>query len=157
MLEGLLRAGHRGCEGGALWLGTRAEETVVKTLVLPRGEGVTERPGYWQLSTEVYGQVGAWASNRGQVLLALVHSHRGPRDVWLSPTDQFSTVHVIDFLSIVVGGYGRVSDMRMWGYHVFNGESFDRLNDQSVTRRIRWTREDATVVTADVDGVAVGP
>src|SRR5438105_2065357 len=118
MLKGLLLAGRQGCEGGALWLGTRADGAVVKTVVLPHGKGVIERPGFWELSTEVYGQVGTWAAEKGQVLLALVHSHRGPKDVWLSPTDQFATVHVIDFLSIVVGGYGRVADPNSWGYHI---------------------------------------
>lgn len=155
MLEGLVLAGRSGYEGGALWLGRRAEEAVVKTIVLPRGKGVTERPGFWQLSTEVYGQVGTWASQREEVLLALVHSHRGPEDVWLSSTDQFATVHVIDFLSIVVGAYGSVADPTRWGYHVFNGKVFAQLDDGSVARRISWSNDDVLVVSADSDGVAV--
>ena len=154
-LEGLVLAGGHGHEGGALWLGRRAEEAVVKTIVLPGGKGVTERPGFWQLSTEVYGQVGTWASQREEVLLALVHSHRGPEDVWLSATDQFATVHVIDFLSIVVGAYGKVADPTRWGYHVFNGEVFKQLDGRSVARRISWSNDDVLVLRADSDGVAV--
>jgi hypothetical protein len=153
MLEGLILAGRHGHEGGALWLGRRADEAVVKTVVLPSGKGVMESPGFWQLSTEVYGQVGTWASQREEVLLALVHSHRGPKDVWLSATDQFATVHVIDFLSIVVGGYGRVADPNSWGYHIFNGKAFERLDDGIVARRVRWTDDEIAVLHADSDSV----
>jgi len=137
-LLNLQRAGGGRCEGGALWLGTRGAESLVDTVALPQGPGVTEGPGFWQISTEVYAQVGTWAYEHGRVLLGLVHSHRGADDVWLSQTDQFASVHVIDFLSIVVGGYGGVTDKSRWGYHRFDGQRFVRVPSGQLASLVSW-------------------
>src|SRR5439155_18219165 len=48
-LWGLRRAGLRGCEGGALWLGDRASDARVRTVATAVGDGVLERPGSWSL------------------------------------------------------------------------------------------------------------
>ena len=113
-----------------------------------------ERAARWQLSTEIYAQVGNWAAQNGQVLLGLVHSHRGLDDVWLSPTDQFYGVHVIDFLSIVVGAHGLAPDPSRWGYHIFDGTEYQRLPDIDVTGRIQWVEGDVTVLGATEQGTA---
>ena len=139
-LWGLRRAGERGREGGALWLGDRASDARVLTVATAVGEGVTERPGSWSLSPGAYARIGEWAFTAGRVLLALIHSHGGSGTLAtsLSPTDAFSTVQVPDFLSIIVGRSGNELDPIVWGYHVFEGARFRRLSGAEVTNRIVW-------------------
>lgn len=148
-----MRAGRAYREGGALWLGKRGITSTVQTLVIPEGKGVVERAAQWQLSTDIYAQVGNWAAEHGQVLLSLIHSHRGEDDVWLSSTDQFYGVHVIDFLSIVVGAHGTATDPGRWGFHVFDGIEYQRLSDADVNDRIHWMDGQVTVLSATEEGV----
>jgi hypothetical protein len=152
-LIGLRRAGRLGREGGALWLGTRAPDSIVMTVVLPHGDGVVEHPEFWEMSTDVYARIGTWGYENRQVLLALVHSHRGPDAVQLSRTDQFATVHVIDFLSIVVGGYGVVTEPRRWGFHRFDGCHFLRLSRREVAKSIHWIEGPVNVLRCDANSI----
>jgi len=152
-LRGLRRAGLNGSEGGALWLGHRESIAEVTAVALPHGPGVVENPGFWQMSTEVYAQLSDWASDRTFVLLALVHSH-GPKGAnYLSALDEFATVRVPDFLSIVVGGFGSDSEPKDWGYHVFEGSEFKRLTKIDVSQRLRFQRGSVLSVEVDEHGV----
>ncbi len=139
-LRGLRRAGQRGREGGALWFGDRASEARILAVASANGEGVHEREGSWSLSEAAYGRIGEWALSRGCALLGLVHSHGGAGllATTLSPTDKFSTVHVPDFLSVVVGRRGGEADARAWGFHVFERGHFRRLEAAEVAERIVW-------------------
>jgi hypothetical protein len=136
-----------------LWLGDRNSTARVTAVALPHGPGVVEKPGFWQMSTEVYGQVGEWASRRSVVLLALVHSHRVKGGNYLSELDQFASVHVPDFLSIVVGGFGSDSSPSLWGYHVFEGTSFKRLTTTEVAQRLVFQRGSVLSFECDAEGV----
>jgi len=139
-LWGLRRAGQQGREGGALWLGARAQEARVLTVATAVGDGVLERRGSWSLSPAAYARIGEWAFRTGRVLLALIHSHSGTGTyaTSLSPTDAFSTVQVPDFLSIVVGQGGAESDATAWGFHVFESARFRRLGHAEAAERIVW-------------------
>jgi hypothetical protein len=140
-LSGLRRAGQRGHEGGALWLGDRGVEARVRTVASASGDGVLERAGSWSLSPTAYGRIGEWAIERGQVLLGLIHSHGGSGALAtsLSPTDAFSTVRVHHFLSVIVGRRGDEDDASAWGYHLFEQGRFRRLGAAEVAERIVWT------------------
>lgn len=139
-LRDLRRTGQLGREGGALWLGDRASDATILTVATASGEGVLERTGSWSLSPTAYGRIGEWAIARGRVLLALIHSHGGAGELAtsLSPTDEFATVHVPDFLSVVVGRRGDEDDPTAWGYHVFEDGRFRRLGAAEVAERIVW-------------------
>jgi hypothetical protein len=52
-LRGVGRAGQRGVESGALWLGQRGLRSIVSPVVLPGGDGLIELPQRWQVSPEV--------------------------------------------------------------------------------------------------------
>ena len=47
-------------------------------------------------------------------------------------------MHVVDFLSIVVGGYGAVADVARWGYHRFDRGRFVRLPAAEVASVVSW-------------------
>ncbi len=152
-LQGLRIAGASGNEGGALWLGERGSTARVLVVALPRGPGVVERPGIWQMSTGVYAQVGVWAATQSVVLLALVHSHRSTRANYLSELDKFASVHVPDFLSIVVGGFGADLRPKDWGFHVFEHDRFKRLSQVAVANRISIQDGSVRSVECDERGV----
>jgi hypothetical protein len=121
--------------------------------VLPHGDGVVEQPDFWEMSTDVYARVGTWAFENDQVLLALVHSHGGPDAVELSPLDQFATVHVVDFLSVVVGGFGRVTERTRWGFHRFDGRQFLRLSPAELAEAIQWIDRPIKVLRCSAHGI----
>lgn len=139
-LRGLRRAGQHRREGGALWFGTRGPEARVLAVATVSGNGVVEGYGSWSLSPTAYGRIGEWASGRGHVLLGLIHSHGGSGVLAtsLSSTDRFATVHVPDFLSVIVGRRGDEEDPRAWGYYVFENGDFRRLEVAEVDDRILW-------------------
>jgi hypothetical protein len=152
-LRGILRAAADRHEGGAFWLGTRAPVAQVHTVVLLDGPGVIEQRGFWEISPAAYGVVGEWASARGQVLLAVVHSHQGQRATWLSALDRSGGVHVPDVLALVVPGFGSVRDPLRWGIHRFDGHDFAEMHPKERDARIAWTGDDVIVTRASEKGV----
>lgn len=156
-LRGIRRAGMDNLEGGAFWLGRRESTSMVRTVVLLEGPGVAAGAGYFEVSPMVFGQVGVWAADREQVLLAVVHSHWGETATLMSPTDRRGAVHVPDVLTVIVPGFGRVTDPSRWGFHRYvPGGTFVELGADEQRARIEWTDDRVAVMVGNKDGVLDG-
>lgn len=152
-LRGILRAAGQRHEGGVFWLGRRDTAAEIKTVVLLEPPGVTETRGFWEVSPVVFGVVGAWASSRGEALLAVVHSHEGRGATWLSGLDRRGGVHVPDMLAVIVPAFGAVTDPVEWGFHRFDAQEFVEWQREELMRAVEWTTAKVAVIRASAGGV----
>ena len=134
-LEGVRPAGRRGRESGALWLGRRAETSVVTTVVLPRGKGVVEAPYQWQITPEVMSAITRWARPDGLVMLGMLHVHLGG-SVAMSWSDRNRVVQVPGILSVIAGEPGGEADPARWGWYLYHGDAYRELSPSERERRI---------------------
>ena len=153
-VAGVRPSAERGCESGALWLGSRSSCTKVEAVVLPAGIGVEEHSYRWRISPEVFGEISRWAKPLGLVLIAVAHTHMPGVPVDLSWTDREGGVKVPGMLAIVVGNgalYTRYSD---WGWFVYEDNEYRRIHELELSRRVRVTNNlKAKVYVADSFGV----
>jgi hypothetical protein len=153
-LLGVRPAGRRGRESGAFWLGTRTATSVVTDVVLPRGEGVIEHPGYWQVSPEVFGAISGWAKPRRLTLLSIAHIHLPGVPARLSWSDRHLSVRVPGVLAVVIGNGGDAADYRDWGWYVHEAGDFRLITEGDLARRIAVPVDgDVEVWTASMEGV----
>lgn len=135
-LAGVQCGGRRGVEAGAFWLGTRGATAEVAAVVLPRGPGVIEGAGIWQVQTGVVGTITTWAVNNALTLLGLVHGHGGS-SVRMSPTDRAHLVRAPGLLSVIVGHGGFDEDPCGWGWYLYEDGRFRELAKQERMRRVK--------------------
>jgi hypothetical protein len=135
-LAGLQRGGRRGVEAAAFWLGTRGATAAVAAVVLPRGPGVIEGAGIWQVQPKVVGAITTWAVDNALTLLGLVHGHGGSL-VTMSPTDRTHLVRAPGLLSVIVGHGGFDEDPCRWGWYLFEDGRFRELAKRERMRCIK--------------------
>lgn len=152
-LRGILRAGRDNHEGGVFWLGCRGPTARITSVILLEGVGITEEPSFFEISPVVYGRVGTWAGNRGETLLAVVHSHCGTSATWMSSTDRRGAVRVPDVLAVVVPGFGTIVDPLRWGFHRYAGGAFLELTGGQKRDALLWSDDPIAIARADEGGV----
>lgn len=136
-LDGLRKAGAFRRESGAFWLGSREAEARVSAVVFPRGPGVKEAPGLWRVSPEVFGAITRWAVPLRLCLLAVVHTHIGGGDPFLSWTDRTFGVRVPGVLAVVIPRGGKDPEYLHWGWYVFDKDDYRQLSNSEITERVR--------------------
>lgn len=144
--ESVQPAGRRGTEFGVFWLGTRAETSIVRTVVMPVGTGVTEEAWLWSVSAELYAAIAAYAKPRRLTLLGVVHTHLSPWVPRLSRTDRMRGLKVQDALAVVVGSAGQERDPARWGWFVYDLRGYRGLAASERAERIEMTRGPAEFV-----------
>jgi hypothetical protein len=153
-IEGVRPTGRRGREAGAFWLGRRSATSVVSAVILPKGPGVVEHPGYWQVSPEVFGIISGWAKPRELTLLSIAHIHLPGVPVRLSWSDRHRSVRVPGVLAVVIGNGGEDHDYRGWGWYVHEGGAFRLISDRDLSRRVAVPNEGKVEVwSASLEGV----
>jgi len=152
-LTAVQRPGRDGNEGGVFWLGTRAATSIVRAVVIPAGDGVTEAPGFWMVTPEVYGAVSRWAIARGWSLLGICHIHGEGVPARLSVQDRNHLVRAPGVLAVVIGTGGRDHDPGLWGWYEFAAGSYREISPGERDRRLRITDEAKVEVwSADLRG-----
>lgn len=149
-------SGLLGRESGVFWIGKRSALSCVASVVHPKGLGVGEHPGQWQVSPEVFGIVSRWAKKRGESLLGVAHIHGPGVPPRLSRPDRRQSVQAPGVLSVVIGNGGAEEDLREWGWYVYETEDYRRIGRQEFERRIR-VHEQGVVSTWRVDLHGVRP
>ena len=134
-LRGISPAGLRGDESGAFWLGHRGPTATISAVVLPRGEGVLERPDMWQVSPDAFGSISRWASMHSLVMLGMFHIHLG-HSARMSRWDRERVVQVPDMLSVIAPRGGIEPDPYQWGWYVFENTSYREMDTTERGRRV---------------------
>jgi hypothetical protein len=149
-------SGRLGRESGVFWIGERTTLSRITSVVHPKGLGVGEHPGQWQVSPEVFGIVSRWAKERGESLLGVAHIHGPGVPPRLSRPDRKQSVQAPGVLSTVIGNGGADEDLRDWGWYVYETDDYRRIGAPELQRRIR-VDEQAAVSTWRVDLHGVRP
>jgi hypothetical protein len=142
------RPGRDGKEGGVFWIGTRGQTSVVRSVVIPAGEGVVEAADFWQVTPEVFGAVSRWASERAWSLLGICHTHGDGIPARLSPQDRAHLVRAPGVLAVVIGSAGREDNPQRWGWYEFTSGAYRAISPRERQRRLRLTSDAGTEVWA---------
>lgn len=134
-LSAVVEEGQGVRESGALWLGPRNNISRVTAVIFPRGKGVDATAGRWKVSPEVFGAVTRWAKPRGLSLLGIIHTHLPGIPARLSRADREYSVQVPGVLAVVIGEGGNDSDHLKWGWYVYEGNDYRRLQGQELAQR----------------------
>jgi proteasome lid subunit RPN8/RPN11 len=154
-LEGVRQWGKKVRESGALWLGERATNARISSVVFLQGKGIDQLPDRWKVSAEVFGAVTRWAKPRGLCLLGVVHTHLRGIPPRLSRADREYSVQVPDMLAVVIGDGGAELDYRKWGWYVYEHDRYRRLTGQELIGRLIFNAEyPFEVCRADANGVS---
>lgn len=147
-------SGRLGRESGVFWIGKRTALTRVTSVVHPKGLGVGEHPGQWQVSPEVFGIISRWAKERGESLLGVAHIHGPGVPPRLSRPDREQSVQAPGVLSVVIGNGGADEDLRDWGWYVYETGDYKHLGPQEFEKRIRVEEQGSVSFwRADLHGV----
>jgi hypothetical protein len=138
-LAAVQRPGRDGKEGGVFWIGTRAALSVIRAVIVPVGEGVTEDTDFWRVTPEVYEAISRWAAERDWSLLGICHTHREGVPARLSPQDRRHLVRAPGVLAIVIGSSGREHDLEQWGWYEFAHGAYREISPDERHRRLRLT------------------
>jgi hypothetical protein len=153
-LDGVRPAGREARESGAFWLGARKAIAEVTVVVLPKGRGVEESIGHWQVTPEVFGEISRWAKPRGLTLLGIAHTHVRGVPARLSWSDRHRSVSVPGILSVVIGNGGEDVDHCTWGWYVYEGDDYREILRPELMQRVRGNSTDPVeVLRADSEGV----
>jgi hypothetical protein len=156
-LSAVVEEGQGVRESGALWLGRRSEISRVTAVVFPRGKGVNATAGRWKVSPEVFGAVTRWAKPLGLCLLGVVHTHLPGIPARLSRADREYSVQVPGILAVVIGEGGSDRDHLSWGWYVYEGTDYRRLQEQELAQRLEMNpklEEDLCFRVANADGIS---
>lgn len=93
-------------EAAAFWLGS-PENSSVKTITIPAGEGVELYRRSLRMSEDWMNLLGEFCDSSQQVVLGAVHSH--PEEAFHSEIDSDGFFHAPDFVSVVVPNYGNTA------------------------------------------------
>ena len=147
------RPGRDGKEGGVFWIGTRGQNSVVRAVVIPAGEGVMEDASFWRVTPEVFGTVSRWASERTWSLLGICHTHGDGIPAKLSTQDRAHLVRAPGLLAVVIGSSGRDDNPQRWGWYEFTSGVYRAIGSGERQRRLCLTNDaEAEVWTADRHG-----
>jgi len=153
-LEEFQPATHPGVEAGVFWLGRRSTVAQVEAVVTPKGDGIHEYAGCWQVSYQAFGRISAWANGEGFSLLAVCHTHGGRSPALLSPRDRTHSIKAPGVLAAVVGRDGAEPDWMRWGWYEWRSGDYRLLSRLDRARRLTIDVEGAvTTWRADAFGV----
>ena len=131
--------GRIGCEGVALWLGSKSGTIVaVSHVVILRGSGVLKRPDYLRISAELLNDVADIALERDCYLVGQIHSHPIGCGVGLSDADRRYGISIPGYLSVVAPDFAQRLDapIREFGFHIFDNRQWRRFRDAERMQRI---------------------
>ena len=147
-------SGQLGRESGVFWIGERTSTSRVTHVVHPRGLGVGEHPGQWQVSPEVFGIISRWAKERAKSLLGVAHIHGPGVPPRLSRPDRKQSVQAPGVLSVVIGNGGDDKDLHDWGWYVYETDDYRQMPLRELDQRIRVDEEGTiSIWRADLHGM----
>lgn len=125
--------GKANCESGLLLLG-QPDQALADVAAWPVTKGIVRNRGRFAISGRALAQIFDWATERGLVVRALIHSHRGR--AFLSWVDLDHGFSVPGFISAIVPRYRAPSvDVAAWGWWEFNGGEWIELEAPLLTER----------------------
>ena len=147
--EEMATDGRRGCEGIALWSGTRTDsrpsEVTVSRVILLRGPGIRRARGFIQITPELLNEVtdALFERNDGSYLIGQIHGHPPNSSTDLSPTDVEFGIRTPDYLSIVAPSFGMGGvNIMACGVHVFDKDiGWYRIRQREIGARIIVNRQ----------------